>query len=156
MTDTSAVGLCANCTLLLVPPKEANETRTPRVTELLHQNQPPLDRETSDLRRVLQNTPIVLQDLDQKIAWARKTLDNLLSARNQAQSHFEDAEAILHPLPRVPNEVLSEVFRNCIQIVQDPCDYFFDSLNPRRAPWVLTHVCRRWRQLALQSPRLWT
>ncbi|KAF9006860.1 hypothetical protein BDZ89DRAFT_965785, partial [Hymenopellis radicata] len=155
MTDTSAVRLCTNCTLLLVPPKEANETRTPRVTELLHQNQPPLDREISDLRRVLQNTPIVLQDLDRKIAWARETLDNLISARNQAQSHFEDAEAILHPLRRVPNEVLSEVFQNCSQIVEDPLDDYDDSLNPRMAPWVLTHVCRRWRQLALQSPRLW-
>ncbi len=29
-------------------------------------------------------------------------------------------------------------------------------LAPSSTPWTLTHVCRRWRQLALALPHLWT
>ncbi|KAF9021654.1 hypothetical protein BDZ89DRAFT_232764 [Hymenopellis radicata] len=29
-------------------------------------------------------------------------------------------------------------------------------LNPKSSPWILTHVCRRWRDLATSFPRLWT
>ncbi len=31
----------------------------------------------------------------------------------------------------------------------------FDSLNSWMMPWLLTHICRCWRQLGLQLPRLW-
>ncbi|KAJ7699812.1 hypothetical protein B0H16DRAFT_1705787 [Mycena metata] len=51
-------------------------------------------------------------------------------------------------LQHLPTELLVEIFL-CLL---DPSAQF----NPRsNAPWLLSHVCRHWRSVALGSPRLW-
>ncbi|KAJ7025197.1 hypothetical protein C8F04DRAFT_1129563 [Mycena alexandri] len=51
-------------------------------------------------------------------------------------------------LHRLPTELLVEIFQHFL----DPAAHF----NPRsNAPWLLSHVCRHWRSVALGSPRLW-
>ncbi|KAF8879178.1 hypothetical protein CPB85DRAFT_1205762, partial [Mucidula mucida] len=94
-----------------------------------------------------------LQDLDAKIAQAKELLDNLISAREQAQSHLKEAKSPLHPMRSIPSELLLEIFSHCIPRVESPSDT--DALHPRQAPWLLTRVCHRWRELVINSPRLW-
>ncbi|KAF9012162.1 hypothetical protein BDZ89DRAFT_919023, partial [Hymenopellis radicata] len=80
-------------------------------------------------------------------------LENLVSARQHAQSHFEDARSLLHPRRSIPNELLAKIFSHCIvkvHHVEEP-----DGLDPRAAPWLLNGVCRRWRNLATNLPQLW-
>ncbi|KAF9012948.1 hypothetical protein BDZ89DRAFT_963355, partial [Hymenopellis radicata] len=90
-----------------------------------------------------------------KIFQARQLLENLLSARQRAESHFEEAKSVLHPMRSIPNELLAEIFGHCIlkdyNDLEDP-----DPLDPRTSPWLLTRVSRRWRNLAVSLPQLWT
>ncbi|KAF9029349.1 hypothetical protein BDZ89DRAFT_950608, partial [Hymenopellis radicata] len=144
---------CTNCTLSLLQPTEVPKTRTDRVEELLRQNHPPLDVELPAFRNVVETTPATLEALDLKIAQARELLDNLLLARQHAQSHFEDAKALLHPMRSIPNELLAKIFSHCI--VKFHTDEDLDALDPRAAPWLLSGVCRHWRNLAINLPQLW-
>ncbi|KAF9038973.1 hypothetical protein BDZ89DRAFT_933671, partial [Hymenopellis radicata] len=117
-------------------------------------NHPPLDVELSAFHEVVETTPAALEAPDLKIAQARELLENLLSARQHAQSHFEDAKALLHPIRSIPTELLAQIFRHCV--VKSPNDEDPDALDPRAAPWLLSGVCRRWRYLTINSPQLWT
>jgi hypothetical protein len=50
---------------------------------------------------------------------------------------------------RLPDEVLSEIF---VQSLPEPGDLWF---SLKLAPLLLTRVCRRWREVALDMPKLW-
>ena len=51
---------------------------------------------------------------------------------------------------KLPNEVLSEIFFWCTPTSADQDDL------PPHAAISLSHVCKHWRRVALNSPRLWT
>ncbi|KAG1837746.1 hypothetical protein C8R48DRAFT_585410, partial [Suillus tomentosus] len=53
---------------------------------------------------------------------------------------------------RLPTEVLSQIFHHCLP---DHC--FPESNRPSalEAPVLLTGVCRRWREVAVNTPSLW-
>ncbi|KAJ4483549.1 hypothetical protein J3R30DRAFT_3698409 [Lentinula aciculospora] len=55
------------------------------------------------------------------------------------------AGAMLAPIYNLPNEMLFEIFSQCLA-----------SENPRHLQILLIHVCRQWRQVAMSSPSLWT
>ncbi|KAF9029345.1 hypothetical protein BDZ89DRAFT_986106, partial [Hymenopellis radicata] len=154
MTENSNLVRCTNCALLFLQPNAPRRARTARVEELLRENSPPLDVELSPFRSDMDNTRAALQNLDAKIAQAKEVLDDLLSARQQAQSHLEDAKLLLHPLRSFPSELLVEIFSHCIPRVENIEDT--NTLDPRRAHWLVTRVCHRWRELMVNSPRLWT
>ncbi|KAF9029332.1 hypothetical protein BDZ89DRAFT_933125, partial [Hymenopellis radicata] len=120
----------------------------------LRGNHAPLDAELGDFRLILEKSPEILQDLDQKIAQVKETLDYLVTTRHQAEEHMNDAKSLLHPIRSLPTELMSEIFSHCVPrgYVDEGC---LDSLDPRLAPWTLSHVCYRWRSLALSSPQLW-
>ncbi|KAJ7685642.1 hypothetical protein DFH06DRAFT_48335 [Mycena polygramma] len=52
--------------------------------------------------------------------------------------------------PRVPTEILAEIFVHCL-----PGDDFV-SPDLATAPLVLCGICRRWREVAISTPRLWS
>ncbi|KIY64769.1 hypothetical protein CYLTODRAFT_424917 [Cylindrobasidium torrendii FP15055 ss-10] len=58
---------------------------------------------------------------------------------------------ILAPIQRLPPEVLSEIFWQCIPREEDD-----DACDPRGVRWAIACSCSVWRQLALGQPRLWT
>ena len=70
------------------------------------------------------------------------------------------------PVSKLPNELLHEILREYIRkmVTRDSARLYgaepheSDSPHVRRNMWwlILTRVCRRWRTLTLQSPRLWT
>ncbi|KAJ7635298.1 hypothetical protein FB45DRAFT_1026184 [Roridomyces roridus] len=60
----------------------------------------------------------------------------------QAQS-----DAIVYPILSLPPETTVEIFEHCV--------VRRTSSSPSAAPLLLTQVCRRWRQIALATPRLW-
>ncbi|KAF8992391.1 hypothetical protein BDZ89DRAFT_1030747 [Hymenopellis radicata] len=153
-SNTPTSPSCPTCTFLTLHPKDPAKKRAPRVEELLRQNHPPLDVELADFRLVLDKSPEILQDLDAKIAQATETLNHLKEARMAAESHLEDAKALIHPIRSIPNEVLAEIFMHSIPSWETG-GVVVDSLNPNTPPWTLTHVCRRWRELAISLPQIW-
>ncbi|KAF7332428.1 hypothetical protein MKEN_00124700 [Mycena kentingensis (nom. inval.)] len=55
----------------------------------------------------------------------------------------------LAPILAVPVELFAEIF---FHAVPD----FVDTLDSYRAPRLLMHVCTRWREIVLSTPRLWS
>ncbi len=129
--------------------------QTACVEQLLCGNHAPLDVELCDFRLIMEKSPEIIQDLDQKIAQTKEMLDELVTARLRAEEHADDAKSLLHPMRSLPTEVMSEIFSHC---VSRACidESYIDSLDPRFSLWTLSHVCHRWQSLALSSPQLWT
>ncbi|KAK0462664.1 uncharacterized protein EV420DRAFT_1234571, partial [Desarmillaria tabescens] len=57
---------------------------------------------------------------------------------------------IVHPIRRIPDEVLGEIFQQCVEIESTT-----NSIDIRGMPWTLSHVCGRWRGLVMNMGRLW-
>ncbi|KAL1745701.1 hypothetical protein HDZ31DRAFT_81783 [Schizophyllum fasciatum] len=58
------------------------------------------------------------------------------------------------PLHRLPNEILTLIFRFCVASQSGMPNQFFHDTS--KAPWVITHICHRWRAAAHRTPSLWT
>ncbi len=131
---------------------------TPRIEQLISTNEPPLDFDEVPLRDIVNQGHQVLSDLDAKIADVDGILQQLIRERSQAADNLAIAKNILHPIRRLPTDVLREIFLAC---VQSPVECLFsllrnDSMNLLEGPWPISHVCRRWRDIAINTPRLWS
>lgn len=58
-------------------------------------------------------------------------------------------KAAIAPHRAVPNEVLSEIFALCVDVVSVPID-----LNT--VPWSLARVCVRWKKVVVGTPDVWS
>lgn len=98
---------------------------------------------------------------------AKRELDDVTAAHDRVDSQFKQLSALIesdirtihaHALSRLPQEVLRAVF---IEHAHDEePDYEFDDgvwdMSRAAAPFVLTSVCKAWRQLGLQCQAMWT
>ncbi|PBK84180.1 hypothetical protein ARMGADRAFT_897714, partial [Armillaria gallica] len=61
---------------------------------------------------------------------------------------------------RLPDDILTVIFEHCVRNPTKLLDswhtYDYDSLVTDDAPWTLSHVCRQWRAVALNTARLWS
>ncbi|KAA1470104.1 hypothetical protein DENSPDRAFT_797257 [Dentipellis sp. KUC8613] len=89
-------------------------------------------------------------------------LDRAIKSVNAIQARIN----ALSPLSRLPVEILVEIFR-CFAAVQEPGSSAngYARINEKTVPvsrdinlgWILvTHVCRRWRHVAIDYAMLWT
>jgi hypothetical protein len=106
--------------------------------------------------RVIQSIRACMQEHDLKVSQLDKLLGAIDKARELVISrHAEHASlakayrGALSPLRNFPAELLEQIFLLCVGSV-------YDSLSPGNPPWVFGKVCRRWRSVALSSPRLWS
>ncbi|KAK0454249.1 uncharacterized protein EV420DRAFT_606661 [Desarmillaria tabescens] len=130
-----------------------------RIKDLLGCNDPLLEAEKIALRSLVDGAPFTLANLDQQIIEARQTLDSLIQKRQFAECDFDDAETLLHPMRSMPQDVLREIFSHCApdwEEITFRSDEGYDSLDPRLAPWTISHVSRTWRDVSLSTPHLWT
>lgn len=77
-------------------------------------------------------------------------LTHLKAERDQAQFDIEALQNILSPIRRIPVEILSEIFVRCLSK---------DGLtrpSSGEAPLLLMMICRRWRDVAISTPKLWS
>ncbi|KAF8901804.1 hypothetical protein CPB85DRAFT_119842 [Mucidula mucida] len=94
-------------------------------------------------------------------------LDMRASAWRRFQHNVAQAEEArtraLHPLRRVPSEILQQIFRMAVTSeewdVDEPGEGWRGA-PPYRPPknplWALELTCRRWRWVVLENPRLWS
>jgi len=65
-------------------------------------------------------------------------------------------QGLLHPIRRLPAELLEEIFQVCIN--EETKGWLDDPLihpDPPKAATTVASVCRSWRSVALHCPRLW-
>ncbi|KAF7376903.1 F-box domain-containing protein [Mycena sanguinolenta] len=88
-----------------------------------------------------------LSDLDIRIMEVESSLSALRAKRALVQHRLD---AYKYPILTVPNEITSEIFMHFLP------DYpAVSPLNGLASPTSLTHVCHKWREVALATPALW-
>ncbi|KAK0491700.1 hypothetical protein EDD18DRAFT_1080433, partial [Armillaria luteobubalina] len=115
-------------------------------------NAPPTTIERNRLEATLSKTPVHVAELDSLIDLTTSLLRYLTKNRNQAIANQANAKNILSPSRRLPTKVLTEIFIRCLPLY-DPGG---SPLDPRAFPWRLSHVCRKWREVAIGTPKLWS
>ncbi|KAF5385539.1 hypothetical protein D9757_006722 [Collybiopsis confluens] len=100
-----------------------------------------------------------LAALDARITRVHKLLQDLKKGREELNAALTERQIILHPMRSLPDSLLVEVFKHGSGIYDDPEDLFrseWHSLDVSSAPWVFGHVCRRWREMSINTAMLWT
>ena len=96
-------------------------------------------------------------NLDTEISQVHEHLSSLVTKRARCRAHTKKLRIAIAPHKYLPPELLAEVFLHCLH--HGPLDGRLGILRPSPrplpAPWVLGHVCSRWRQIALGEKRLW-
>jgi hypothetical protein len=63
----------------------------------------------------------------------------------------ERLDSYKYPVLTLPNEIVSDIFMHFLP------DYtLFPALIGLLSPTLLTHICRRWREIAISTPALWS
>ncbi|KAJ7239590.1 hypothetical protein B0H12DRAFT_1001579, partial [Mycena haematopus] len=85
--------------------------------------------------------------IDEEIVQLHSRLKQLEAERARLSSFRTQSCAILSPLRRMPPEILGEIFSRTIPALPD---------RTRYSPWFLTHISRRWREIAISTSSLWS
>ncbi|KAJ6577954.1 hypothetical protein B0H19DRAFT_1229908 [Mycena capillaripes] len=86
-------------------------------------------------------------ELEAQILHLEHSLSKLRTDKLLAQERLDFYK---YPVLTLPNEIVSEIF---IQFL--PAYPHFPPLTGIFSPTLLTHICRRWREIALGTPALW-
>ena len=93
---------------------------------------------------------------------AKQSLSLIDLSLDAITTGIEEKKGLLHPIRRVPSEVLENIF---IEFVEEERDRlrrdFSENFKPMErtmhfAPFFLSAVCHRWRCISVSLPRLWT
>ncbi|KAJ7589827.1 hypothetical protein C8J56DRAFT_936304 [Mycena floridula] len=125
--------------------------------ELLSSNNSPSETEQSQFYDLLEERIQLLHDLDNQIATARWNLEQLVQKQMLVGQEVEQYQSVLHPVRRLPDELLSEIFLSFIdENLEDEDLEEETSLDAGSTLWIIPRVCSRWRSLALSLSRLWS
>ncbi|KAJ7820797.1 hypothetical protein B0H13DRAFT_2682235 [Mycena leptocephala] len=88
-----------------------------------------------------------IADLEAQILHLERSLSALQIEKTLVQNRLDSYK---YPVLRLPNEIVSDVFMHFLP----PYPLFPPFIGPL-SPTLLTHICRRWREIALGTPALW-
>ncbi|KAF9460167.1 hypothetical protein BDZ94DRAFT_1170168, partial [Collybia nuda] len=80
--------------------------------------------------------------VEDEILRVQLVVDNLLSQLETKKVKILTLKGMVSPIKHLPNELISVIFE----------EYAVSLLDP---PWILGHICSRWRRVALTTPKLW-
>ncbi|KIY65383.1 hypothetical protein CYLTODRAFT_66007 [Cylindrobasidium torrendii FP15055 ss-10] len=85
----------------------------------------------------------------------KAALGRMQDRRTLITAAMTSRRALRAPVRMLPDDILCTIFAWAVPAVGDLEND--DGLNTSEwPPWVISHVCRRWRQLSLSHPRLWS
>ncbi|KAJ7127705.1 hypothetical protein C8R44DRAFT_910890 [Mycena epipterygia] len=88
----------------------------------------------------------LIDAVDSQIAALKASIRALRLERKTLKTHLD---AYIYPVLTFPNEIISEIFLESL-------DSSKRSLSDPSSPLFLGHICRKWREIALSTPSLWT
>lgn len=109
-----------------------------------------LDDHVFSLAEELQSMETVRDQMSDAIT----TLHTMIQAG--LQSIAAKRQGALHPLRRLPNELLLTIFRACVDAETNEIRRRLPHTPLPHTPVNLAGVCTRWRRVILQTPRLWS
>jgi hypothetical protein len=109
-----------------------------------YRNYIPTERELKSLRILLDEKATQIQQLRQQIA--------ILEAE------YNELGGVLHPIRRCPSDVLKVIFEwtALFSAIEHPTSLEISNDDWFEAATRLSHVCQRWRTIALDTPKLWS
>ncbi|KAJ7609116.1 hypothetical protein FB45DRAFT_762837, partial [Roridomyces roridus] len=114
-------------------------------------NEPPAAADLAYAQAVVSNTAAQLATLDEEIAQLKTRLKQREDERTVVAISHQRSLPIVSPLRRIPPEILSEIF---VWTQPLPADLAGPPILTTR--WLLSQVSRRWREIALSTPSLWS
>ena len=72
------------------------------------------------------------------------------------QSIKSKKRGILHPLRCIPDEIMLQIFWECIKEERDGLRQMLQLTENPRLPLTLAAVCKRWRDIVLHTPHFWS
>ncbi|KAJ7607888.1 hypothetical protein FB45DRAFT_1067638 [Roridomyces roridus] len=126
-----------------------------RLHALLHSNVPGASSDFPAVESAISEIDVELAPLKQDILELQTRLSTLEFKRDELMSRRDQHRAIVSALRRMPPETLGEIFMWTLPSVADIWETP-DVFGIKATPWVLTHVCSRWRQIAVEMPALWS
>ncbi|KAL0070039.1 hypothetical protein AAF712_002936 [Marasmius tenuissimus] len=114
-------------------------------TSVLHTNYVPSAKELKELHHIVLEPQERIRKLTEEIL-------RLQAERDELQRFVDSHRALTAPFRRFPADIWGEIFTHCLPT---------NKLNVavctvKEAPLLLTTVCRAWREIALNTPRLWS
>ncbi|KAJ7817959.1 hypothetical protein B0H13DRAFT_2292657 [Mycena leptocephala] len=89
-----------------------------------------------------------IADLGAQISHLERSLSALREEKTLAQERLDSYK---YPVLTLPNEIVSEIFIHFLPAHPD-----YPPLINLLSPNLLTRICRRWREIALNTPTLWS
>ncbi|KAF5323886.1 hypothetical protein D9611_008274 [Ephemerocybe angulata] len=127
----------------------------PAFSSFLGTNYVPSPTEVIQLKAQVQDWDQVIADLDRDLNALQQVQQHLSRQRERCVLSKKKYEALLEPMRRVPDEILAAVFLECLQQEPEGWAAMTPTEGTKHPAVTLTHVCRRWRNLAVGTPRLW-
>jgi hypothetical protein len=121
-------------------------------THLLTRNDVPHDSEIPFIRDIITDGQNRVDALDIKIRHLEATLAKFARQRDENAEHLRQHRAILHPIRRVPPELICEIF--ALTLAMDHVSGNNGEIADK-PPWHLGHICQSWRSYGLAYPQLW-
>jgi len=106
--------------------------------------------ETRTISDLISGPLRTVSQLDLEIKRLGTVLDKLRHKRDIFQDYIDAHRALLSPIRQLSSEVLAEIFIYCL-----PSDRN-STRSLSEAPLLLGLVCKRWREVSLSTPHLWT
>lgn len=137
--------------------EEGNPLILQSYSHLLHSSDPPSDTDYARLHLERALARERLHSIYEQMEGMPKPIDSLIDERVMLLSSLKAYDTILHPVRRVPAEVLGKIFLRC-QCINETLypPNKVSSLDTRQMPWVLAQVSSRWRAVSLGYKRLWS
>ncbi|TEB19219.1 hypothetical protein FA13DRAFT_1647236, partial [Coprinellus micaceus] len=102
------------------------------------------------IQEIIASDTNAAQQIDKQVQSILESIAGLILTRDERISSAKKHAALLHPIRKVPEDILSTIFHRCIP--HNPSDAPVTRHHPSV---ILSHVCQDWRQLILSAPSLW-
>ncbi|KAI3603767.1 hypothetical protein WG66_006720, partial [Moniliophthora roreri] len=137
--------------------------KSPVPDAIFESNDPLLPCELDAAKQKHAEILCMVSSLNVEVSDLYAMLKAVASERQRLKTHLHKCKSILHPILQLPNDILAQIFQLCVDkdisepnklVGTESCDpsRYPGSLDTKKAPWVFTHVCRRWRVWHCRSP----
>lgn len=113
-------------------------------------NYAPKDEEFKKISQLIVEPLEQLRSLDTEISKLQRSIDELSAKRKQLNDFIVPHQALLSPIRRIPQEVLREIFVQCLPTGHDSV------MSCQDTPLLLGRVCSSWRSISRDTPMLWS
>ncbi|KIM21881.1 hypothetical protein M408DRAFT_29195 [Serendipita vermifera MAFF 305830] len=106
---------------------------------------------TSEIRHRYQEQSLILKCLRIELKMSEEATGSLDKAASLLEKDLDTLKGLLHPIRRAPDDILRLIFEHAVQNEIEMAE--------DKRQWVavwLSHVCSRWRSVAVSTPRIWS